>query len=262
MQEENILIQAGLSSEQALAYQALLDRGPQKASDLSKWTGIKRGLIYKVLEQLESMGLITKNESSGTVAVFSPAHPRLLLSNIERKEKEIGLTKEMLTNSIGSLSSKFNLISGKPNVQFFEGKEGIQKVLNDTLTIPTGSEIYTYTDIEAIVKYIPDVNESYSNKREKLGIIKKGLIIDSKEARDIIKNYHTSVTQTKFLSIESNELEAIMQIYDNKISYITLKDNSMIGIIIEDPYIYKMHKLIFEHFWSITPFPEEKSSVQ
>jgi sugar-specific transcriptional regulator TrmB len=40
--QENILKQAGLSEEQAITYEALIDKGPQKASILANWTGIKR----------------------------------------------------------------------------------------------------------------------------------------------------------------------------------------------------------------------------
>ena len=252
MQEENILIQAGLSEEQAQAYQSLLDKGPQRASYLSKWTGIKRGLIYKVLEQLESMGLVSKKGGPGTVATFSPSHPSLLLSNLERKEKEIALNKEMLMSSIGSLSSKFNLITGKPNVQFFEGEEGIKKVLDDTLRIPKGSVIYSYTDLEAIERYIPEINRAYGEQREKLEIKKIGFLLDTPRAREIIKKYDSKFSEAKFLDLGTNEIETIMQIYENKISYITLKEKSMIGIIIEDPLIYKMHKAVFEYFWKVS----------
>ncbi|MCC7160255.1 hypothetical protein IT399_00800 [Candidatus Nomurabacteria bacterium] len=248
MQEENILMQAGLSEEQSLVYQALLDKGPQRASDLSKWTGIKRGLIYKVLEQLESMGLVSKNGGIGTVATFSPAHPSLLLSNIERKEKEIALNKEILLSSIGSLSSKYNLILGKPNVQFFEGEDGIKKVLADTLTSKT--EIYAYSDIEAIFKYIPEINKEYVAKREKLKLKKKGIFIDTPEARQLLTDYHSEITENKFMKQDALSFESIMQIYDDKISYITLSPNKMIGVIIEDPIIYRMHKYIYEFLWS------------
>lgn len=261
MQEENILIQAGLSEEQAQTYQTLLDRGPQRASDLAKWVGIKRGLIYKVLDQLESMNLVSKKGGPGTVAIFSPSHPSMLLANIERKEKEVALNKEMLTSSLGSLSSKYNLITGKPNVQFYEGKEGMRKVLDDTLNVPKDTEIYTYADLEAITKYIPEINKEYSNRREKLGIKKKGLLLDTPKARDEIKNYHTDVTDTKFISCDITELDTVIQIYENKISYITLKENSMIGIIIEDPSIYKIQKTLFEHLWKITQSPQGLSVV-
>jgi hypothetical protein len=38
-------------------------------------------------------------------------------------------------------------------------------------------------------------------------------------------------------------------IYDNKISYITLDPNRNIGIIIEDPDIYKTNQAIFDYIW-------------
>ncbi len=251
--DEKILIEAGLSEEQSAVYSALLDKGPLKAGAIASWTGIKRGLIYKVLDQLENMGLITEKGGAGTVAVFSPNHPSRLSEIMEQKEKSLALAKETVSFSLGALSSKFNLLSGKPNVQFYEGKEGIKKVLEDTLTTTKGTEICAYGDIESILKYIPDINKSYSEQREKLGIKRKGFVIDTPKAREIIQNYHTEITDTKFIKYNTLEIETLMQIYENKISYITLKENSMIGIIIEDPFIYKMQKAIFDHLWEITP---------
>lgn len=251
--DEKILIEAGLSEEQAAIYSALLDKGPLKAGAISAWTGLKRGLIYKVLDQLENMGLVSKKGGEGTVAVFAPEHPSILAVIMERKEKSFALAKEAVSFSLGALSSKFNLLSGKPNVQFYEGKEGIKKVLEDTLLAPAGTEIYTYADIEAITKYIPEINKEYSAKRENLKIKKKGLVLDTEKAREIIKNYHTDVTETRFVKSNTSEFETVIQIYENKISYITLRDDSMIGVIIEDSSIYKIHKAIFETLWTLTP---------
>lgn len=250
--DEKILIEAGLSEEQAAIYSALLDKGPLKAGAISSWTGIKRGLIYKVLDQLENMGLVSKKGGAGTVAVFVPGHPSHLSEIMERKEKSFAQAKELVSFSLGALSSKFNLLSGKPNVQFYEGKEGIKRVLDDTLTVFSGSEIYTYADIEAITKYIPEINKDYSDKREKLKIKKLAFLLDTAKARSLISDYHTEVTETKFIQLDLLEFETVMQIYENKISYITLRENSMIGVIIEDSSIYKMHKAIFEYFWKIT----------
>jgi hypothetical protein len=38
-------------------------------------------------------------------------------------------------------------------------------------------------------------------------------------------------------------------IYDNKVSFITLDQNRAIGIIIEDPDIYKTNQAIFDYVW-------------
>ncbi len=246
MQEENILIQAGLSEEQAQCYQSLLDKGPQRASDLAKWTGIKRGLIYKVLEQLESMSLITKKGGPGTVAIFSPSHPSLLLSNIERKEKEISLTKEMLASSLGSLSSKYNLITGKPNVQFFEGIDGIAKVINDSLT--SSEPIRQYIDNEAIVKFWQKENEEHVKERTKLGIKKKMICPDTEYVRNRAQNMNPEITE---LRVAENipSFGTIMQIYNNKTSYATLSETKKIGVLIEDIDIANMNKIFFDQVW-------------
>lgn len=256
MQEENILIQAGLSEEQALVYQALLDKGPQKASDLSKWTGIKRGLIYKVLEQLENMSLISEKGGPGTVAIFSPSHPSLLLSNIERKEKEIALSREMLISSLGSLSSKFNLITGKPNVQFFEGKDGVERVLNDTLS--SKDEILTYVDMEIVEKYFKDINDKYVEKRSKLEIKKRLLVVENSFTNELFKKWNKenpdffSVTELKMVKTPLNEIEGTVQIYGNKIGLITISNENLISIIIEDERINKLFKSMFEALYLVS----------
>ncbi len=257
MQEENILIQAGLSEEQAQAYQSLLDKGPQRASDLAKWTGIKRGLIYKVLEQLESMGLVSKKGGPGTVATFSPSHPSLLLANIERKEKEMALTKEMLLSSIGSLSSKYNLITGKPNVQFFEGEEGVKKILEDTLS--TKEEVLTYLDMEIVEKHFKKINDEYVLKREAKGIKKRILAIENEFTLALFRQKFQenpsffSITDLKIAKTPINEIEGAIQIYENKIGIITVSKENLISILIEDDRINKLFKSMFEALYLVSP---------
>jgi sugar-specific transcriptional regulator TrmB len=255
--DEKILIEAGLSEEQALVYGHLLDRGPQRASALSKWLGIKRGLVYKVLEQLEAMNLVEKKGGTGTVTSFSPLHPSHLLEMIESRAKSILLTKETLTYSLGSLSSKFNLLSGKPNVQFYEGKEGVQKVLDDTLG--TSGEVLTYLDIEIVEKYFKDINDIYVSKREKKGIKKRILVIDNQYSNDLFKKRQSEnpnffkVTDLKMVKTPLQGIEGAIQIYDNKIGIITISNENLISIIIEDARINQLFKSMFEALYLVSP---------
>lgn len=244
--DEKILIEAGLSEEQAAIYSALLDKGPLKAGSLASWTGIKRGLIYKVLDQLENMGLITEKGGEGTVAVFSPNHPSRLSEIMEQKEKSLALAKETVSFSLGALSSKFNLLSGKPNVQFYEGKEGVAKVIQDSLTSQT--EILSFADNEAMNKYYPEINKENVEARKKSNIKKRLISIDTPYIRELAKNDVAGITERKV--IDSNDKFAVVtQIYDNKVSYITLDPERTIGVIIEDKAIYEMQKMIFEKLW-------------
>lgn len=258
MQEENILMQAGLSEEQSLAYQALLDKGPQKASDLSKWTGIKRGLIYKVLEQLESMGLVSKNGGVGTVATFSPAHPSLLLSNIERKEKEIALNKEMLLSSIGSLSSKYNLIVGKPSIQFYEGKEGIIKIYEQVLNSGT-KLIDSFEDKGEMAVFIPEYFPQFIKKRMKLGI--KNRVIVPKD-NQINTNSEEELRETKFLPTTLFPFEMDIKITERLVSMITFQKGNAIGILIDNEEIASNFRKLFNLVWELSKNISSTESVK
>lgn len=249
---KEILLSLGLTMDEATIYNVLLEGGFMPARTVAIRANLGRPLTYKILDDLIINKVVEKKETGGKIALFAPVHPRELEGLLEKKKNEIENTKKLLDESIGQMVSKYNLFIGKPNVQFFEGKEGVKKVLEDTLMVQEGTEIYSYADIEAITKYIPEINKNYSDKREKLKIKKRAFLLDTTEARKLISDYHTLVTETKFIKPDILEFETVMQIYENKVSYITLKESSMIGVIIEDSSIYKMHKAIFEYFWKIT----------
>ena len=256
--EENILIDAGLSEDQALAYQALIEKGPMKAGALASWLGIKRGLTYKVLEQLEAMGLISKKGGKGTVATFFPLHPSALKDLVDRKEKELELTKKTVDSVIGNLSSKFNLLSGKPNVQFYEGEEGVKKVVFDTVNSKT--EILSFADNEAVNKLYPKLNEEYLPLRKQNKVKKRLISKDSAYIRELAKKDDPEVTERRVLK-DDFAFATVMQIYDGKVSYVNLDPGRAIGVIIEDASIYSMHRTLFEIIWknsqAISPSAEE-----
>ena len=74
-------------------------------------------------------------------------------------------------------------------------------------------------------------------------------MLDTPFARDFLKDYHKQTTDIRLIKQDSSPFHSVMQIYDNKISYITLSDKEMIGVIIEDPHIFEMHKYLFEYSW-------------
>ena len=246
---EQFLNQIGLTKEQSVVYQALIQGGLIPARGITQKVGIKRGLVYKVLEQLIEMGLAEKRDNVAKIALFSATHPNNLKNIIEKRNQEIKNAEVSLDSIMNKLTSDFNLVSGKPNVQFFEGMEGMKKVLEDSLSSQT--EIYSYADIEAIQKYIPDINADYVRKREKFNIKKKAVLLDTPFARTFLKDYYKSVTDIRLIKTKSTPFQTVMQIYDNKVSYITLSDKEMIGVIIEDKHIYTMNRDLFDFNWEL-----------
>ena len=117
------------------------------------------------------MGLVEKKGGEGTVAVFYPNHPSMLLDKMEKDKKNLDLAKEVVSASIGALSSKYNMITGKPNVRFFEGSDAIEKITNDYPK--KGTEIRQLVDISYILKKIKKETINYKDERVKKGISKE-----------------------------------------------------------------------------------------
>jgi sugar-specific transcriptional regulator TrmB len=243
---KDILTQISLSPNEAVVYEYLLKNGESAAGQIIKNTPLKRGVIYNALEELLKKNLAAK-KTKNKIAFFSPNHPDKLREYVDGREKEIAKAKNSLEANLPALVSDFNLVSGRPGIRYFEGIEGIKKVLWDSLTAKT--TIRTYGDVEAVVKYIDKINQEYIAKREILGIKKQAILLDSPFARDYLKDYHRGITDFKFLDSRRYTFSTIVEIYDNKVSYVTLNDDIKIGVIIEDKNIFQFHKSLFEFTW-------------
>jgi Predicted transcriptional regulators len=253
---KELLIDSGLNSNEAEVYEYLLKTGEAPVSEIIKNTPLKKGVIYLALEELAKKGLAAEKmltpknpnvRNKKKIAYFAPGHPEKLREYLSAKEMEIKKSENSLEANISDLVSSFNLVSGKPGVRYFEGDKGIEKTLDDSLT--SREIIYTYADIEAVVKNIKEANERYVTKRDKLEIKKRVILLDSPFAREYMKNYHRETTDFRFMDGNLFPFDSLMEIYDGKISYVTFSANSKIGVIIQDQSIYQMHKSIFEHNW-------------
>ncbi|NMC51501.1 hypothetical protein GYA54_02090 [Candidatus Kuenenbacteria bacterium] len=248
--DQPVLTQLGLSDKEAEIYQLMLRHGKIPASKILPETSLKRTTVYSILEDLTKKGIVEKDES-GAIIEFRAKHPYALKEYLESRVSQIKTAESKLDAVLPDFISFYNSAQNRPGVKFYEGRSGAEKVLADSLTSRT--EILSYVDIESIIKYIPDINKIYAAKREKLSIKKRGILIDTPAARKYLENYHTAVTESKLISAEPFPFQTIMQIYDNKISYLTLSGQAMVGVIISDQHIYNMHRYLFEHLWKLTP---------
>ena len=248
--ETSILQKLNLNESEILVYETLLQNGEQSARQITLKTPLKRGLVYKTLEDLETKGLIIKNDETNKVSTFTPIHPNVLKGLAEQQLKQAREAKENLDNELGSFISMYNLANNKPGVEFYEGLEGLEKSLNDTLI--SNETIYTYLNILPANKQI----STLSDQNEKQRIIKnisKKIILSSNSS---LKNYtHTKLTETRTLKIKKHfDFYNIINIYSDKISFLTFKNNTFITTTIHNKYLYKIQRFYFESLWeNLTP---------
>ncbi|EKE11913.1 MAG: Transcriptional regulator, TrmB [uncultured bacterium] len=248
---ENIILkQLGLNKNQILIYEYLLANGAQKASIIAKNTPLQRGVVYKTLDDLIEMGIIEKNEEENAIAHFTPLHPSTLKSLAESKIRTAQNTFNHLESEIGSLVSMYNLANNKPGIEFYEGIDGIKKVLEDTLKSKT--EICLFLNRDALQKeeMFHEINEKYKVRRERAGVKKKIIRAGAKSLGDEEqKKEYQEITEIRYFEKNISPFKSSIQIYDNKISYQIIENGQVVSIIIEDRNIYEMNKAWFEYMW-------------
>lgn len=247
---ETILYNLGLTRVQAEIFNCLLENGPQKASDIAKKTKRPRGVAYKGLEELANLSLVTKKEARAGIFVFTAEHPSKLEKVLNQKEKDLEKTKSAFASSLPDLISAYNLASNKPGVRFYEGEDGLKKVLDDTLTSKT--DICLLLDKESLNKeeQFKEVNALYKKRREQLGISKKIIRVGAEPFHEAgTGSEYQKITDIRYLNKTAAPFKSSIQIYDNKISFQVINKGQIISIIIEDKHIYEMNKFIFDCLW-------------
>jgi sugar-specific transcriptional regulator TrmB len=245
------LIQSGLSTDQATVYELLINQGPLTAGKISQRTPLKRGLVYKILEQLEESGLVDKEEKPGKVAVFIPCHPNKLKELVEKRQQQAKDAQATLDSILPSIISTFNLVSGQPGVQFYEGLNGIKKVLEDTLTNNPDKEILAFSDVAGYVTYLKDWNQKYyAPRRRALGIKEKVIIPNNAKALDYMHGYQASeLTEILFIDHQLFPFATEINVYGNKVSFVTFSNKQHISAIIDNEEIAKTLRSIFKFCW-------------
>ncbi len=250
MYEQHLQL-TGLTGDQAIVYETLLREGALRASVLARKTPLKRGLAYKVLESLVALELVEKMKQQGDVATFSAKHPSLLGALVERRERAVTEARASVETIMPSLVSAYNLVSGMPGVRFYEGMEGVERVLRESLEAQ--GMIRTYVDHDAVEQYVHDINASYVRERIRRNIPKRLLVLDSPHARETFYGKDEARTDVKFIRQAPHILQSSLQVYDDTIAYIALDRDRMIGVIFESPSIAALHTHLFDCLWDLTP---------
>lgn len=244
---QKTLQEIGLSEEQTQIYTTLLERRFSKASALPRHTGITRSMVYKVLHQLEALGLVERHERPNQVDIWSAEHPDSIDALLASKQLELQQTTGQWQGIKGNLVSRFNFLSGRPNIQFFEGGKGVQQVVTDSTNATT--EILTIADNEAMNSYYPNINTANRQARQRKNIKKRMLSVDSPYIRNLAQGDDPNITQRRVLPTLP-ALATAIQIYDHKISYLTLSPDRSIAVIIEDRDLAETQRNLFEILWS------------
>lgn len=247
---KNILEKVGFSEKEIKVYLAIIEIGQTTASIIAKKTKLNRTTMYDILDNLIRKGLVSKYKKESKT-YFNALSPEKLLNYLDRekeeKEKIIEDQKESIKKILPQLISMQNIYSkNKPKVQFFEGEKGMREAYEDSLT--SDGLILAYANVEEMHKGLPNFFPNYYKRRAENKIHIKTILPQNKESIARAKKNKKEMRTTKFLPDEKMIFSPEINIYNNKILFVSWKEE--MAIIIESKELADFHKLTFELVWN------------
>ena len=131
---ESLFATLGISKTEATLYLALADAGKAPASVLARNLGLPRSTVYTGLESLVKRGLVIKEELA-EAALYSANSVASVKEMVEQEKLQLNqsiATKEAAANELLPLLEVH--FKGRnysiPQLEFFEGRSGIERMLN------------------------------------------------------------------------------------------------------------------------------------
>ncbi len=249
MENENLdlkktLEYIGFSEKEVLVYLALLKLGKGTVTQISKKAGINRPTGYHILASLESKELVKvsgKEPKQEYIAESPDQIEKMLLKKIENDQSYIKEAQKI----IPELKSMHN-VKDRPKVLFYEGREGMEKVYEDTLT--STEPIRAYASVENMHLGLPGYFPEYYKRRAGRGIAIRAIIPDSETGRERKSFDSKEMRETALVPKEVFDFIPEINIYDDKVMIASWREK--LGIIIKSSEIADAMKKIYELAWA------------
>lgn len=241
---KNTLTQFGFSEKEVQVYLALLTLGKGTVSKITQAAHLNRTTGYDILNTLVQKGVITisgKEPKQEYVAESPQKIIQYLKKKLADNERNLKKAQEMIPE-LTSLHNK----SGRPKVRFYEGKQGLEEVYEDTLT--SHEPIRAYAAIDDMHKALPEYFPKYYKRRAGKKINIRGIVPATQVALERSQHNKEEAREMALVPAEKFYFSPEINIYDNKIMIASWREE--LGIIIESEEIADAMKKIYELAWA------------
>ncbi|MEI6498576.1 MAG: helix-turn-helix domain-containing protein [bacterium] len=236
-----LLRSCGLSEKESEIYLSIMELGRATILEIAQHSKIKRSTVYEIVPDLEDKNVIKKTKQ-GKRLYWVAESPRMVLTLFRERE-------ERFREAMPELMAIYKAQEKRPKVFFYQGRDEIQRMYDDTLR--EGKPIYNYTSTINLYQYLDrDWVSGYIAKRVQLGIHAHILAVDSQVARDWRENAESELREIKLIPNKNYDFSADVQIYGHKVIICTYRHGEgLFGLLIEDENIAKMQKMTFDLMW-------------
>lgn len=237
MTKEQLLQKIGFSKNEAIVYLAAIESGLSSAQNIARKAELQRTTTYSVLNYLVDRGVVGKSHIRGKTR-YKAEPPDKLLAIVSNLEVEI-------KKQLPELEAVYNANEKKPKIIFYEGKQAIQNVYDDTLREKPQEILEWNTD--AYFDY-PTVDPTYIAKRMNLNIHAKRIAGSGSRWQTKHKTYDESELSETIIAPKEQFWPGVeINIYNNKVAFLNYADE--MSIIIESKAVAEAMKQVYYLSW-------------
>jgi len=243
-QLKSFLFSIDLSEKEISVYIVLLGMGKGTVSQIARRAQLNRTTGYDILGTLVAKGLVSisgKEPKQEYIAESPESIITLLNERIEKTSEQLKRAKEIMPE----LKSMHN-VSDRPQVRFYEGKDGLKQVYEDTLT--STETIRAYAEVGNMHKALPDYFPEYYERRSKKNIFIRAIFPATPASLERATQNSKEWRDTAIVPADKYNFSPEINIYDNKVMIASWREK--LGIIIESAEIADAMKKVFELSWA------------
>lgn len=233
----------GLNEKEAKVYIASLELGQATVQNIAAKADIKRPTTYFIIESLMDRGLMS-SFYQGKRQYFLAETPERIADVIDKEISDLEIRKESFKRLLPQLQSINNRDKTKPVVKYYEGKDGVLKMVEEHIERSRGQKSFMAYSKD-IVNNFASQNELTSIRNKRLG---KNIAVKTIYTYSQGDVSETPNSERVRLSSQDFPITCDIAVYEDKLRIASLQDR-VIGVVIEDKEIAKSFQSIFELAW-------------
>ncbi len=246
----------GLGKKEADLYLEMLTVGPQPASVLARKIGLPRSSVQFLAETLVKKGIASKHKHRN-ITTYQPMDPEHLMRFLEGEKwefmKEYEKKASEIESAIPELKKLQGQVSSRPQVRFYEGKEGLKMVFEDSLSAK--ETIRAFVNFEERNRCLPEYFQNYYKRRVEKGIFLRAIYPNSDFGVERKKKDKESNRESLLVDKDKYKWLPEIQFYDDRVTIAS--GNEMVGVIIEGKEIAEAMKALYDLAWNGILLEEE-----
>jgi sugar-specific transcriptional regulator TrmB len=227
----------GFDEKEAAAYLALLELGGGTVSEIAEHAGLKRPIVYHVMDRLKEKGFAIDPPGDGVMR-FEPVDPLKILQTTRTAVEDLKFMLPLMR----ALQDKG---PNKPKLEYFEGKEAVVSVYRQ---FDYAKNARFLTSMSRLYQLIPEEVEAWVKRFERGMFPKLGrhLIPDTKQDRDWAKKAVAAGQEVRFLP-KNMDTEMDFAIIDDMLGITSF--DPLFMVLIHSERIAKSAAQLFDLAW-------------